>query len=102
MTKVPLQFVDDNNGILSVQGHLTLDTAEEGLQQGQRWIKRQTVGGQIDLGKVTQSDSAGVALLVEWARFAKQQRLSIQFLHLPSQLLTIARVSGLYTVLPII
>ena len=86
---------------LSIQGALTLDTAQEKLIQGQEWIKTLVTDGKIDLSEVTQSDSAGAALLIAWARFAKQQDCKIQFVHLPPQLLTIARLSNLDTVLPI-
>ena len=87
---------------LIIQGALTLETAQEKLMQGQKWIKNLTADGKIDLSEITQSDSAGVALLVAWARFAKERRCSIQFTHLPPQLLTIARLSSLDTVLPIV
>ena len=86
---------------LSIQGALTLDTAQEKLRQGQAWIENLRTDGKIDLSEVTQCDSAGMALLIAWARFAKQQDRKIQFVHLPSQLLTIARLSNLDTVLPI-
>lgn len=55
----------------------------------------------IDLQGVTHSDSTGVALLVAWARYARQQGKSICFIHLPVQMRAIVRVSGLEKLLPI-
>jgi phospholipid transport system transporter-binding protein len=88
--------------VLNIQGALTLGTAKEVLKQGQAWIKQLPADGQMDFSAVTQSDSAGIALLIAWARFAKQQHCVIQFVHLPTQLMTIAKLSSLDTILPII
>lgn len=55
----------------------------------------------VDLGEVIKSDSAGVALLVEWMNEAHRQDQDIQFLDIPSQMLGLVRVSGLDQVLPL-
>jgi phospholipid transport system transporter-binding protein len=55
----------------------------------------------IDLGEVSRSDSAGLALLVEWMRQAREQGIQLHFHHLPAQLLEIARVSDLLPLLPL-
>lgn len=55
----------------------------------------------FDLQKVTVEDNSGLALLVEWMRFAEQQSKSICFINLPNQLLGIAKLSGLERILPI-
>jgi phospholipid transport system transporter-binding protein len=55
----------------------------------------------VDLADVERSDSAGVALLVQWMREVRSQGKSITYLNIPSQMLAIARVSSLDTVLPL-
>jgi phospholipid transport system transporter-binding protein len=55
----------------------------------------------IDLQGITRSDSAGLALLIEWMRTAQRLGKAIQFLNIPSQMLDIARVSSLDQVLPL-
>ena len=56
----------------------------------------------FDLKQVTVEDNSGLALLVEWARFAKkEQGKTICFINLPGQLLDIAKLSGLEHILPI-
>ena len=55
----------------------------------------------ISLDQVKRSDSAGVAMLVEWFRLAQQQEKSLRFLDIPEQMLSIVRVSGLDTILPL-
>ena len=54
----------------------------------------------IDLAGVTRSDSAGLALLIEWLREAEQLGKTITFLNMPAQLQSIARVCGLDGILP--
>jgi phospholipid transport system transporter-binding protein len=49
----------------------------------------------IDLTGVTRSDSAGLALLVEWLREAERLGKTITFLNMPAQMQSIARVCGL-------
>ncbi len=55
----------------------------------------------IDLSHVERSDSAGLALLVEFLRQARQAGKTIRFFNIPAQMLAIARVSALDEVLPL-
>jgi len=48
----------------------------------------------VDLSNVNRADSAGVALLIEWQRQAKERKQSICFINIPSQMLSIVRLSG--------
>jgi phospholipid transport system transporter-binding protein len=54
----------------------------------------------IDLEEVSRSDSAGLALLVEWWKLAQRRNISLRFKHLPEQLQDIARISDLLSILP--
>ena len=49
----------------------------------------------VDLSGVTRSDSAGLALLVEWLREAERRYKAITFVNMPAQMQSIARVCGL-------
>jgi phospholipid transport system transporter-binding protein len=53
----------------------------------------------VDLAGVTRADSAGLALLVEWLRESEIAGNSIEFVNVPAQLLSIARVCGLDDIL---
>jgi len=55
----------------------------------------------IDLSEVQRSDSAGVALLIEWMRYAQSQDKPISYLNTPSQMLAIVRASSLDSILPL-
>ena len=47
----------------------------------------------IDLSGVTQGDSAGLALLLEWINWAKHYRREIRYFNIPQSILAIARIS---------
>ena len=49
----------------------------------------------LDLADVGRSDSAGLALLVEWLRQAQSSRTALRFDHIPEQLAKLIRISGL-------
>jgi len=55
----------------------------------------------LDLAGVTRTDSAGLALLVEWIRIARQRGKSIRFCNIPEQLMAVAQVAGLGELLPV-
>lgn len=53
----------------------------------------------FDLTAVSSSDSAGLALLVEWIKYAKRSKKSIQFNHIPEKLKSIISAAGVDKVL---
>ena len=53
----------------------------------------------INLAKVSRSDSAGVAMLLDWLHTARAKDVDIKFLNIPEQMLSIAHVSGLDAIL---
>ena len=55
----------------------------------------------VDLQYVVRSDSAGLALLMECLRAARQTGSSVRFFNIPAQMLAIARASSLDQVLPL-
>ncbi len=55
----------------------------------------------LDLDGVSRTDSAGLALLVEWVRIARRKNKTIQFCNMPEQMTAIAQVVGLDGLLPI-
>ncbi len=54
---------------------------------------------QVDLKGVTRTDSAGLALLLEWQRESERVGKAITFIHVPEQLLAIASLCGLDEIL---
>jgi phospholipid transport system transporter-binding protein len=48
---------------------------------------------EMDLGAVTESDSAGLALLLEWLRLARHASQQIHYVNVPAQISALARIS---------
>jgi phospholipid transport system transporter-binding protein len=89
---------DSGNGTWKLSGELGFATVSGLLQDTPRSF---TANGDVklDLSGVTRADSAGLALLVEWLRESGSKGRSIAFLHMPEQMLSIARVCGLEDIL---
>ena len=83
---------------LVVEGELDFSTVAQLLGNAQALLEAATEL-RIDLHGVTRSDSAGLALLIEWMRAAQRLNKPIQFMNTPPQMLAIARVSSLDQIL---
>lgn len=88
------------DGRLILAGELSFKTVVRLWGEVQQLLE-QRAEIHIDLQGISRSDSAGLALLVEWMRTARQLGKPIQFLNIPQQMLAIARVSSLDQVLPL-
>ena len=49
----------------------------------------------LDFAQVTTTDSAGLALMIEWIKLSRHQRAQLHFRNVPKQLLNLAKLSGL-------
>ena len=72
-------------------------------------LKKQTIGLfngvsaiQFDLSAVSQSNSAALALLLEWLKLAQKHQVSLSFSNFPDHLRELARVYGIEQDLTII
>lgn len=94
-----LSFDADKN-IIHVSGELSFATVNSVLSQSND-VFEPVADLKIDLAAVTRSDSAGVALLIDWMRSAKDKSKKIVFHNIPEQMLAIAGASGLDELLPL-
>lgn len=88
------------DGRLILAGELSFATVTR-LHGEARPLFAQQGDIRVDLQDIERADSAGLALLIEWMRNARELGKSIQFLNIPQQMLAIARVSSLDQVLPL-
>lgn len=88
-------------GIVQVSGELTFTTVTTLNGQAEKLFAGQSGDFTVDLGGVTRADSAGLALLIEWLRWARQRQVAVRFRHMPAQMRTIAAVSDLDPVLSV-
>ena len=56
-------------------------------------------GASLAIDEVKYADSAGLALLVQILRYAQKKNKKAYFLHIPLQLMAIAKVSGIDKIL---
>jgi phospholipid transport system transporter-binding protein len=87
-----LEQCGDNH--FAVRGELNFDSVVSLWRESERLFPSRSALT-IDLAGVNRSDSAGVALLVEWLRQAKQRRQSLQFTQVPSQMQALIEVADL-------
>jgi phospholipid transport system transporter-binding protein len=85
------QITIDSADHWRIEGELSFQTANSVLTE---FLQKKTVQSpkSIDLHAITRTDSAGLALLIELIRQVPNNTL--QFHHIPPQMLSIARVSG--------
>lgn len=87
-----VHFQPNGPGRFRVEGELVFATAADALAQS-RTLFRDHAVIELDLSGVTRGDSAGLALLLEWVTWARNNARELQFHHLPEQLLVIAQIS---------
>lgn len=86
------------SGAFAVSGPMTFESVPELAREGAGVL----VGGEnveLDLGRVTRTDSAGLALLVEWIRLARSHGATVELRNVPEQMLAIAQTSNLENLL---
>lgn len=54
----------------------------------------------FDMGKVSACNSAGLALMLEWVKYAKQTNKKIVFKHISKNIASIIQVAGVNSLLP--
>ncbi len=50
----------------------------------------------FDFTKITSSNSAGLALLIEWLKYAKKSQKNVKFNNMPAQLKSIIEAAGVH------
>jgi phospholipid transport system transporter-binding protein len=79
-------------GQFRVSGELNADTVAKVLEQSEAPFA-QAPQIDVDLSGVGESDSAGLALLIEWLRMARNSGKTIRFANVPGQIEALARIS---------
>ena len=92
---------ETGDGQFAVEGELSKFTVPSVWRDANGMIQGATQNLLIDLKDVTLTDSAGLALLLEWMTLARKKELQIHFRNLPAQLWEIAKVSDLEGIIPL-
>jgi phospholipid transport system transporter-binding protein len=96
MSTVRLTQIAPNT--LQIVGALNFNTVVEVQKQSVAWLKVKPIDT-IDLAAVTHCNSAGLALLLEWLRLAKQAQRQLIYRNIPTAILSAAEVYGIKDVL---
>jgi phospholipid transport system transporter-binding protein len=94
-----LAFETTAPGRFRLSGELVFATVSGALEQSQALFTGHDPVD-IDLAGVTATDSAGLALLVEWAAWARRERCKLRLRNLPTQAAALARISEVDKILP--
>ena len=88
-----LTIIDQGAGHFIVDGDLTFATIDKQTVKSFAFLtKARHIT--IDLGQVSCTDSAGLALMIEWIKYTRAHRTQIAFKNIPEQLLNLAKLSG--------
>jgi phospholipid transport system transporter-binding protein len=81
-----------------VSGPVTLANVAKLLDEGRLHFAEGA--GAVDLGEVTEMDSALLALSLAWLRDARAAKRELAFMNLPEALQTLSRLYGVESLLP--
>ena len=82
-------------GRFAARGTLTFANARSARSEGLHVLRTATARDlEVDCGGIAHSDSAGLAVLLDWLAAMKQEGRPLRFENLPSGLLAVARISG--------
>lgn len=85
-------MIECNEGRCTLKGAVTLENALTLREEGLRLFAAPEVT--LDLGGVTEVDSAAVSLLFEWRRAALAANRTIRYVNLPDNLTSLATLYG--------
>lgn len=91
-TTASLSVSGDNT--IKVQGSLNFETVPALAKEAERLFKKMD-NVHVSFAEVKDSNSAGLALLLEMVRIMKLNNKSINFAELPEQMVIVARAYGL-------
>jgi len=95
-----VELVDLRSGQVEVRGALTFATARNARAAGRRVIE---ISGdsalEFNCSGVTESDSAGLAVLLDWLALAKRHGRHLSFKALPAPIAAVARLSDVEAIL---
>ncbi len=93
--------IEQRDGRLVLSGELDHEGVSRALKESRGWLSTGTGPLSVDLAGVSRSESAGIALLLEWLRQAKRQGREIEFLNPPAQMRSLMHFFELERVLPL-
>jgi phospholipid transport system transporter-binding protein len=88
-----LAIIDQGAGVFVVDGDLTFASIDKKTVKSFDFLNTSKVIT-IDLGLVACTDSAGLALMIEWIKHTRSHKTQLHFKNIPEQLRNLAKLSG--------
>lgn len=88
-----LSIINKGGGHIALSGDMTFASIDKRIVKTTAFLisaKEIT----IDMMGIVNTDSAGLALMIEWLKLARSKRTHLRFQNIPEQLVTLARLSG--------
>lgn len=86
------ELVDRGEGRFALSGTMGFRTADQILRESESLFEEHT-RIEVDLAGISETDSAGLALLLEWITWANHTVREIRFLNTPEKVTAIARTT---------
>ncbi len=86
------ELSDLGDGRFALAGDLSFNTAEQIRRASLKQFDGQD-NIEVDLSRVEMTDSAGLALLLEWISWASHSDVAIRFSEIPEKILAIAQIT---------
>lgn len=83
----------DDTGRWKVEGELTFASVPRIQDESLAWFD--SPPGTLDLASVERIDSAGIALIIEWARRARLAGGDMKLVNVPAGMTSLSRTAGL-------
>lgn len=93
-------MIEVADGTLQVSGPMVIASAAELRAAGEVAIARGAAA--IDLSRVSDADSAAVALLLAWLRTAQEHGRTLTIAHSPDSIRSLATLYGVADLLPLV
>ena len=90
----PLNIINQGDGIFIIEGDLTFASIDKKTLKLCPVTNSNDKNITLDLSKVSSTDSAGLALMIEWLKQCRHQRVQLHFKNIPEQLRHLAQLSG--------
>ncbi|MGA7537188.1 MAG: STAS domain-containing protein [Steroidobacteraceae bacterium] len=91
----PFEIVVTSPGRLAARGTLSFANARGARSEGLHALRTSSAADlEVDCSGIAHSDSAGLAVLLDWMAVMKREGRPLCFANLPPGLLSLARISG--------
>lgn len=101
MPSVSATIERQSDGLYRISGELDFDSVPLVLAESRTLFGKDQMDLHIDFSGMQRGNSAALGLMLEWVNIARRQNRQIRFSNVPEELLVIAQVSDLDSLLPV-